>query len=104
MRKVALACLLILSGCDRGNYFPNDLVGCLSDRPDADTATFPLLVDRADAIVRATAIKVDTLDNGHPGAARVMLRVEETAKGSTTPELKVSDAPCPLISAKAGET
>lgn len=107
MRKVVLACLLLLAACGGGNAPSNvfsDLVACLADRPDADTAGFPLLVDRADAIVRATAVKVDAIDNGHAGAARVTLRVDETAKGTTPPELRVYDAPCPFISANAGES
>ena len=86
------------------DVFPNDLVGCLYDRPDADSATLPLLVDRADEIVRASVVRVDAINNGHPGAARVTLRVTETAKGTTSPELRVYDAPCPLISAKPGES
>ena len=107
MRKVALACVLILAACGGGNAPStvfSDLVGCLVDRPDADTASLPLLVDRADAIVRATAVKVDAINNGHPGAARVTLRVDETAKGLTPPELLVYDAACPFISAKVGDS
>src|SRR5512132_1681584 len=108
MRKVAFACLLLIAACGGGGNAPSsvfsDLVACLDDRPDADTLTLPLLVDRADAIVRATAVKVDPIDNGHPGAARVTLRVDETAKGTTTPELRVYDAACPFISAKIGES
>lgn len=105
MRTLALACLL-LAACG-GNVPSNvfsDLVACLVDRPDADTATFPLLVDRADAIVRATAVRVEPIDNGHPGAARVTLRVDETAKGAAAPQVRVYDAPCPFISAKTGES
>jgi hypothetical protein len=108
MRVLALALLATLLAACGGTAAPSnvftDLVACLAVRPDADPASFPSLVDRADAIVRAKVERVAPIDNGHSGAARVTLRIEETVKGTTAAELLVYDAPCPLLSARTGES
>jgi hypothetical protein len=71
-------------------------------------------VDRADIIVLASVVRIDTL-SVPSGVARDMplslgegrrltLRATDTAKGTVAAEFAVFDGPCPLIAAKSGES
>jgi hypothetical protein len=94
------ACALLPASPPPGAF--NDAVGCLQT-PSTSGALTPALVDRADVVVLANAVRVDAINNGHDGAARVTLRTIDTAKGTMDPEFTVYDAPCPLLAAKGGD-
>jgi hypothetical protein len=106
--RTALAVLCLaasactLPGQDAPGVF-SDLIACLPPQ-SASAASLPGLVDLADIVALANVTKVETINNGHDGAARVTLKVVDTAKGSSGAEFSVYDAPCPLLGAKTGES
>ena len=110
MRLIAAALLVcaLLAACVPPTA--NDLILCLppaaAGTPAA--ASLPALVDRAEVIVLATVVSAaPTNTPGNydaQGAQRVTLRVNETAKGMGPAQFDVIDGPCPMLTAKAGES
>ena len=119
LATVALALLAVFTGaCVQGSAGPSaqNLAACLALSSEPNAASIPALVDRADIIVLAEVIRVDTppapsgvardmpLILGDGGAQRLTLRATETAKGTLAGEFNVYDGPCPVIAAKGGES
>jgi hypothetical protein len=88
---------------------------CLPPSNDPNAVSLHALVDRADVIVLATVVRVEAPPAAAPGVARDMpllvgvgerltLRATETVKGTVASEFSVHDGPCPLVSAKSGES
>jgi hypothetical protein len=116
---VALALLAVLAGaCVQGNAGPSaqDLAACLATSGDASAVSLPALVDRADIVVLAAVVRIETppvpsgavrdmpLFIAGGNGQRVTLHGTETIKGSVPSEFTVFDGPCPLIAAKSGES
>jgi hypothetical protein len=120
--RPALAALALLAflmgGCVQGSAGPSaqNMAACLAPSGDPNAVSLPALVDRADIIVVATVVRIETppaptgvvrdmpLILGDGGAQRLTLRAIETAKGSLAGEFTVFDGPCPIIAAKSGES
>lgn len=89
---------------------------CIGPSGDPNAVSLPALVDRADIIVLAAVVRIET-PPAASGAVRDMplfiaggtgqrltLRGTETVKGSVPNEFAVQDGPCPIIAAKSGES
>jgi hypothetical protein len=118
LAAVALASLgVFVGGCVQGSAGPSarDLTACLATSSDPSAISLPALVDRADVIVLASVVRIDTppIPSGvvrdmplivGDGRQRLTLRAAETIKGTVASEFTVNDGPCPLVAAKSGES
>src|SRR5687767_6930810 len=117
LAAVALALLgVVVGACAPGSAGPSarDLAACLATSGDPSGISLPALVDRADIIVLASVVRIDTppVPSGDVrdmplivgGGERLTLRVTEMVKGTVASEFAVLDGPCPLVAAKSGES
>jgi hypothetical protein len=118
--RLAVAVLALLGvfvgGCVQGSAGPSarDIAACLATSSDPSAISLPALVDRADIIVLASVVRIDT-PPAPSGVVRDMplivgdgqrltLRATDAVKGSVASEFTVNDGPCPLVAAKSGES
>jgi hypothetical protein len=112
---VSVLLALVASACaPTTGPIAQSMAACLAAPSDPNVVSIPALVDRADIIVLASVVRIDTL-SVPSGVARDMplslgegrrlaLRATDTAKGTVAAEFAVFDGPCPLIAAKSGES
>jgi hypothetical protein len=111
MRRIggALIALVFAIACSPPPVF-DDLILCIKPGAPGPTGepSIPALVDRADVIVLATAVRSEPTNTpgnyDNQGARRVTLRTMETAKGSAPAEFVMIDGPCPVLMATQGES
>jgi hypothetical protein len=109
-----LAALASACAQPAGPPLAQSMAACLGPSSDPNAPSLPALVDRADIIVLATVVRIDTppapsgIVRDLPLIAgdgqRLTLRATETAKGSLAGEFAVYDGPCPVLAAKSGES
>jgi hypothetical protein len=119
LARVALTLLAVLmSACAQpaGSFVAQNAGACLAPSTHPNAVSLPALVDRADIIVLASVVRIDTppvpsagvrdmpLFGGNGSGRRLTLRATETVKGTVTSEFAVVDGPCPLVAAKSGES
>src|SRR5688500_6170048 len=119
LAAAALALLgVVVGACASGSAGPSarDLAACLATSGDRSGSSLPALVDRADIIVLASVVRIDTppvpscvvrdmpFIVGNGNGQRLTLRATETVKGTVASEFAVLDGPCPLVAAKSGES
>ncbi|HUG04991.1 MAG TPA: DUF4830 domain-containing protein [Candidatus Limnocylindria bacterium] len=117
LAPAVLALLAVgVSACAQpaGTGVPQSVGACLLPSDDPNAVSIAALVDRADIIVLAAVVRIET-PPVPSGAARdlplligdgqrLTLRATETVKGTVASEFAVYDGPCPLVAAKSGES
>jgi hypothetical protein len=116
---VVLALLAVFVGAcapPSESFVAQNAAACLAPSGDPNAVSLPALVDRADIIVLAAVVRIDTqpapsgaardmpLFVGNGNSQRLALRATETVKGTIGSEFTVLEGPCPLVAAKTGES
>jgi Domain of unknown function (DUF4830) len=118
LAAAAFALAVLVGACAQpAGDFAQNAAACLAPSGDPSAASLPALVDRADIIVLASVVRIETPPvpsgavrdmplyiAGGEGGQRLTLRGTETVKGSVPSEFVVFDGPCPLIAATSGES
>src|SRR3989441_8916614 len=103
MKRAALVLsTMVLASCaPLQGLFPGRS-GCHADYME-HYSSLPVMVDRAETIVRGRVVGIGSRDEGYGLVRTVTLRIAETLKGGASGEVSVVEGPCLELKVREGD-